>query len=89
MRRVAIAILHYLRDHPAAKDSARGIAKWWVSEERDVVEKALMLLVKEGVIEKPRHFYQLSRGMPLSNRGADLKKALRRLQPKKQKKNLK
>jgi len=58
VRRVAIAILNYLRDHPQAKDSARGIAKWWVAEERDVVEKALALLVKEKVMEKRRHVYQ-------------------------------
>jgi hypothetical protein len=59
--RAAIAILHYLRDHPTAKDNATGIAQWWVGEERDTVEKALAHLVDAGVIEQRRHIYQLSR----------------------------
>ena len=54
-----MAILHHLRDHPTAKDSAAGIAKWWVGEERDTVEKALARLVEAGVMEKRRHVYQL------------------------------
>ena len=56
-----MAILHYLRDHPTAKDSAAGIAKWWVGEAPELVEKALALLVKEGVIEKKRQLYQIAR----------------------------
>lgn len=59
-----MAILHYLRDHPSAKDSAGGIAKWWVDEEREVVEKALTLLVQEGIIKKQRHVYQLALNEP-------------------------
>lgn len=62
MRQAAIAILHYLRDHPLAKDSAKGIAQWWVGEAREVVEKALKLLVNEGVLIKRRHLYQLAPG---------------------------
>jgi hypothetical protein len=59
-RRAAIAILHYLRDHPTAKDNATGIAKWWVGEERNAVEEGLAHLVEAGVIEQRRHIYQLA-----------------------------
>jgi len=58
--RVAIAVLNYLRDHPQAKDSAKGIAEWWVGEEKKIVEKALALLKQEGIIAKRRHLYQLA-----------------------------
>ncbi|MGH7597777.1 MAG: hypothetical protein ACREOI_15615 [bacterium] len=79
VRRVAMAILHYLGDHPSAKDSARGVAKWWVGEEREVVEKALALLVKEGVIEKKRHLYQLTQRHLAPASRVDMEKTLRRL----------
>lgn len=59
-RRIAIAILHYLRDHPQAKDSVTGIAQWWVGEERNAVEEALRVLLREGVMVKRRHLYQLA-----------------------------
>ena len=60
IRRVAIAILQYLRDHPAASDTAEGIAKWWVSEDRIAVENALALLVKEGVVVREDNRYRLA-----------------------------
>ena len=82
VRRVAMAILSYLRDHSLAKDSARGIAKWWVGEELDVVEKALALLVNEGAIEKHRHLYKLAPGKPVENGSAIIDKALRKLRRK-------
>jgi len=59
-RRIAIAILHYLRDHPQAKDSVTGIAQWWVGAERNAVEEALKVLLREGVMVKRRHLYQLA-----------------------------
>jgi hypothetical protein len=49
---VALAILTYLQAHPDAKDSAKGIAQWWVQEDEGVVEKALALLVKEKAVGK-------------------------------------
>jgi len=58
--RVAIAILNYLRDHPSAKDSAKGIAQWWVGEKLEMVEKALALLTREGVIEVRGKTFQLA-----------------------------
>jgi len=60
VRRVILAILHYLRDHPQAKDSAKGIAQWWLGEKREVVEKALAYLERSGVLIKKRHHYQLA-----------------------------
>lgn len=59
-RRIAIGILHYLRDHPQAKDSVTGIAQWWVGEEKTAVEQALQFLLREGVMVKRRHLYQLA-----------------------------
>lgn len=47
------AIVAYLRDHPEAQDTARGIAQWWLPE-RGVspgvqdTERALERLVAEG-----------------------------------------
>ncbi|MCI0698656.1 hypothetical protein L0337_42495 [candidate division KSB1 bacterium] len=79
LQRVAIAILHYFRDHPSAKDSAMGIAKWWVGEEKAVVEKALTLLVNEEVIEKRRHLYQLAPGKPAAKSMSRIEKALQNL----------
>jgi hypothetical protein len=82
LRRVAIAILSYLHDHPLAKDCVRGIAKWWVGEELNVVEKALALLVKEGMIEKKRHLYQLAPAEASPHDRASIDKTLRRLRRK-------
>lgn len=58
--RIAIATLTYLRDHPSSKDTAKGIAKWWVGEEENMVEEALELLIKERVMEKRGQIYQLA-----------------------------
>ncbi len=57
--RAAILILSYLRKNPHAKDTAEGIAQWWVHEDAKIVEKALELLTKEGVAEKKSNAYQL------------------------------
>jgi len=78
VRRTAIAILHYLRDHPRAKESARGIAKWWVGEEQEVVEKALALLLDDGVIEKERHLYRVAQMKPLQGASLATEKTLLR-----------
>jgi hypothetical protein len=83
VRRMAIAILHYLRDHPSAQDSASGIAKWWVSEKREVVEKALALLVKEGVMEKRRQLYRLAQDEAAPADRTGVERTLRRLQRRK------
>jgi hypothetical protein len=60
-QQIAIQILSYLRKNPEAKDTAEGIAQWWVHEDIRVVEKALHLLVAEGVIEKKANTYQLKK----------------------------
>ena len=60
VQKVAIAILHYLRDYPFAKDTVEGIAKWWIRDEIEVVEGALELLMDEGVLEKHEQIYQLA-----------------------------
>ncbi len=59
-RRVAIALLHYWRDHPAASDTADGIAKWWANEDLATVEKALIFLVKEDVVVEEGGRYSLA-----------------------------
>ncbi|RME02035.1 MAG: hypothetical protein D6814_00375 [Calditrichaeota bacterium] len=58
-RRTAIAILHYFQDHPTAKDTAAGIARWWVGEDLEIVKKALALLTKEGIVTKDEDRYCL------------------------------
>lgn len=60
VRRAAIAILQYLRDHPQAKDSLSGIAEWWVGQDQVTVEKALKFLAKAGVLQKRHHLYRLA-----------------------------
>ena len=77
--RVAIVILNYLRDHPQAKDSLQGIAKWWVGEETEVVEKALAFLLKDGIIKKKRHIYRAAPEKIVTNDDT-IEKKLRRLQ---------
>lgn len=47
------AIVAYLRDHPEAQDTARGIAQWWLPERGmftgvQDTERALERLVAEG-----------------------------------------
>jgi hypothetical protein len=83
VKRVAIAILHYLQEHPMAKDSAEGIAKWWVSEEQALVKKALEFLVKTGIVEKRGDLYRLATNKLQPERSSLLNKTLRRLQRKK------
>ena len=61
VNQVAVEILSYLQAHPDAKDSAKGIAQWWVSEDVTLVEEALELLIKEKALEKRGDMYSLER----------------------------
>lgn len=52
---VALKILRYLKDNPRAADTASGILEWWllkqaITEEQNVVERALKVLVDENLI---------------------------------------
>jgi DNA-binding transcriptional ArsR family regulator len=56
-RETARAILRYLVKHPEAKDTAEGIAQWWVEGERSErvnVERAVSWLLSQGVILETR-----------------------------------
>lgn len=77
---MAIAILNYLRDHPQAKDSAKGIAEWWLGEDKEMVEKALALLKQEGIIAKRRHLYQLAPNKTALQDQSWIEKTIQRLQ---------
>ena len=46
---VAQEILSYLNDHPNAKDTAKGIADWWLQgRSQEIAQKALDDLVRLG-----------------------------------------
>lgn len=42
---VAQSIIEYLKNNPDAKDTAEGIAKWWVQKDVHIVKGALKYLV--------------------------------------------
>jgi hypothetical protein len=51
------AIERYVAQHPAAADSAEGIAQWWlpamgIDASMDEVTQALEILVDRGVLER-------------------------------------
>ena len=55
-QQLAAAIEAYLTVHPAAADSAQGVADWWIGEmgvraSVPDVRAALEVLVKRGVVE--------------------------------------
>jgi hypothetical protein len=45
-----VLILTYLERQPNAKDTAEGIAEWWVHQPLDLVERALVLLTTLGFV---------------------------------------
>lgn len=47
-------LLAYLRTHPAASDTAEGIARWWMTEAANAgaVASALDRLVERGFLER-------------------------------------
>jgi len=52
---VALKILRYLQEHPRAADTANGILEWWllkqsISEQQNLVEQALKMLVEKNLI---------------------------------------
>lgn len=70
---LAELVLGYLRDHPLATDTLRGIAEWWVPRQRIRVDVerlrgALERLVAQGLIESTgsgeRRRYRLARHPP-------------------------
>ena len=53
VRVIADRILAYLRAHPQAADTARGIAEWWLSglvTNARLVNRALQMLAAEGQV---------------------------------------
>ncbi|RMH76994.1 MAG: hypothetical protein D6681_21210 [Calditrichaeota bacterium] len=82
VRRVALAIINYLREYPSARDTAEGIARWWVGEDEALVRQALETLVEAGVMEKRGEQYQLAFRKPRKrgcNPGHYLRSLLQRL----------
>ncbi len=86
IKRVAAAILGYLRDHPQAKDSTHGIAQWWVGESEEVVERALLLLIAAGVMEKRGRIYCLAQTVAESVVQEQIEKILKHLRRRNQRK---
>ena len=64
-QQIGSKIMSYFRQNPFAKDSCRGIASCWVHEDFELVERALTLLVRKGLISKETRrgtaFYKLSK----------------------------
>ena len=59
IRRLAQEISSYLDEHPDAVDSADGILRWWLPRRRidataEHVERALELLIADGIVERRR-----------------------------------
>ncbi|MBI3560639.1 MAG: hypothetical protein HY080_02835 [Gammaproteobacteria bacterium] len=57
VKEVATEINLYLSAHPNAADSLEGIVTWWLARQRyskatDVVQKALEILITEGIVRK-------------------------------------
>jgi hypothetical protein len=50
-RRIALAILGYLLEHPEAKDSLAGIRLWWI-EESDQCSDSDLRLAAEVLVER-------------------------------------
>jgi len=75
--------MNYLRDHPMAKDTVEGIARWWVNENKVMVRAALKLLIEENVMEKHGKFYQLVQGGSIAQQRERIDRALRRLKSSK------
>jgi hypothetical protein len=71
-RAIAREILEYLDAHPEAKDTLDGMVEWWLPHrrgERAAVERAVALLLSQGVILETRRmglppYYQLNRRAP-------------------------
>ena len=69
---IARRMLRYLTQHPSAKDTAEGIAVWWLRQQRieqsvEAVHRALALLVARGLVlerEGPdrRRYYEVNAG---------------------------
>lgn len=51
---IEAAILHYVVQHPAAKDTAEGIAQWWILETHGAASVAEVQLVLEGLVAQGR-----------------------------------
>jgi hypothetical protein len=50
-RRIALAILTYLLEHPEAKDSLAGIRLWWI-DEPDTCSDQDLWQAAEGLVER-------------------------------------
>jgi len=56
-QRATQLLLQYMQNHPEAKHTAEGIARWWIlqqklEEEVGVVEKVIAYFTDVGVLEK-------------------------------------
>jgi hypothetical protein len=47
-------LLHYLSQHPTAKDTVHGIATFWLGADPALVAAALGELVEDGTVEEVR-----------------------------------
>ena len=54
---IAQLLINYMQNNPEAKQTAEGIARWWILQQKfedeiEVIERVIKCLTDEGIIEK-------------------------------------
>ncbi|MBW2703656.1 MAG: hypothetical protein JRF33_22800 [Deltaproteobacteria bacterium] len=56
---VSTKIIQYLKEYPYARDTRRGVARWWVGLTEETVADALEDLCQRGVLTRSTHNDQI------------------------------
>ncbi len=52
-------IINYLKEYPYARDTRRGVARWWVGLTEEIVADALEDLCRRGLLTRSAHNDQI------------------------------